>query len=151
MLFFLTLNMEVSPSINFNLFGNVLHRNETNQRRISDLRIIYDGALCEDIVPGSHYVLTKHLQVRWSRNRRASLYSIVFSFHDKIGNMEEYKDPGNSGIPHTTGTFFLFSLRGMYFIASSVEKQLFFERSICILASLQSFIWINIVISEKFE
>ena len=40
------------------------------------------------------------------------LYAIIFSFHDKIRSMEEDKDPENSSISHT-GTFFLFSVRGI--------------------------------------
>ena len=40
------------------------------------------------------------------------LYAIIFSFHDKIGSMEEDKDPENSSILHT-GTFFLFLVRGI--------------------------------------
>ena len=40
------------------------------------------------------------------------LYAIIFSFHDKTGSMEEYKDPENSIISHT-GTFFLFSVKGI--------------------------------------
>ena len=61
----------MSTSLNFNLFGNVLHRKQKSQRRISDPRIIYDGALCDNIMSGSHFVLTKQLQLRWSMNRRA--------------------------------------------------------------------------------
>ena len=38
------------------------------------------------------------------------LYAVIFSFHDKIGSMEEDKDLENSSILHT-GTFFLFSVR----------------------------------------
>ena len=41
-----------------------------------------------------------------------SLYDIIFIFHDEIGNMEEDKDPKDSSISHT-GTFFLFSVRGI--------------------------------------
>ena len=40
------------------------------------------------------------------------LYAIIFRFHYKIGSMEEDKDPENSSISHT-GTFFLFSVRGI--------------------------------------
>ena len=40
------------------------------------------------------------------------LYAIIFSFHDKIGIMEEEKDQENSKISNT-GTFFLSSVRGI--------------------------------------
>ena len=40
------------------------------------------------------------------------LYAIIFSFHDKIGIMEEDKKQENSRISYT-GTFFLFSMRGI--------------------------------------
>ena len=67
------------------------------------------------------------------------LYAFIFSFQDKIGIMEEDKDQENSSISHT-GTFFLFSLRGIYFFASSAEKHWFFDRFICILAFLLALI-----------
>ena len=40
------------------------------------------------------------------------LYTINFSFHGQIGIMEEDKDPEKSSISYT-GTFFLFSVRGI--------------------------------------
>ena len=40
------------------------------------------------------------------------LYAIIFSFNDKIGSMEEDKDPEDLNISHT-GTFFHFSVRGI--------------------------------------
>ena len=40
------------------------------------------------------------------------LYAIIFSFHDKIESMVVEIDPENSIISHT-GTFFLFSMRGI--------------------------------------
>ena len=43
-----------STLLNFNNFGNALHRKWTNQRRISASYIIYDDALCDSIMPGSH-------------------------------------------------------------------------------------------------
>ena len=78
------------------------------------------------------------------------LYAIIFSFHDKIGLEEEDKDQEHSNIPYT-GTFFLFSVRGIKFSASSAEKHSFFNRSICILAFLQSVVWINTLILEIFK
>ena len=98
-------------SLSFNLFGNVLHRKQTNLRRISGSQIIYDGALCDN---ESYFVLTKQLQLRWWRNRRAASVCI-FSFHDKIGIMEEDKDQENSSISYI-GTFFLFSVQGIQFL-----------------------------------
>ena len=64
--------------------------------------------------------------------------------------MEEEKDLEYTSISHT-GTFFLFLVRGMQFIASSAEKQLLFDISICILAFLQLVIWINTFILKIFE
>ena len=40
------------------------------------------------------------------------LYAIIFSFHDKTEIVDEDKDQKNSSISFT-GTFFLFSVRGM--------------------------------------
>ena len=53
-----------SALLNFNLFGNVLHRKQTNQRRISDLHIICDGVLCDNIMSESQFVLTKQLHLK---------------------------------------------------------------------------------------
>ena len=78
------------------------------------------------------------------------VYAIIFNFHDKIGCMWEDKDQKDSNISHT-GTFVLFSVRGISFIGSSGEKWLFFDRFICILAFLQSVIWINTIIFEILE
>ena len=55
------------------------------------------------------------------------LYAIIFSFHDIIKSMEEDKNPENSSVSHT-GTFFLVSVRGIYFFSSSAEKRLFFDK-----------------------
>ena len=60
------------------------------------------------------------------------LYAIIFNFHDKTGNMGEDKDL-EDWIISDTGTLFLFLVQGISFIASSAEKWLFFDRSICIL------------------
>ena len=68
----------MSTSLNFNLFGEVLDRKQTNQRRISDPQIMYDGALCDNIMLEIHFVLTKQLQLRCWRNRRtASIVSMI--------------------------------------------------------------------------
>ena len=75
------------------------------------------------------------------------LYAIFFSFHDKVGIMEEDKNQENSSILYT-GNLFFFTVRGIY---SSAEKQLFFDRSSCILPFLQSVIWINTLILEIFK
>ena len=52
------------------------------------------------------------------------------------------QNPEESNISHT-GSSFLFSVRE---IQLNIEKWLLFDRSICILAFLKSFIWINILI-----
>ena len=83
-------------------------------------------------------------------NIELPLYPIIFSFHDKIGIMEDEKDEENSDISYI-GTFFLFWVRGKYFFASSAEEQLFFDRSICTLSILQSVIWINTLVFEIFK
>ena len=67
-LFFFTLNTLMSTLLNFNLFGNVLHRKQKKQRRISKSHIIYDEVLCGNIMSGSHCVLTKQVQLRWCMN-----------------------------------------------------------------------------------
>ena len=67
----------------------------------------------------------------------------------KFNALGEDKDTGDSGISQTDA-FLLFSVLGILFISSSAEKLLFFDRSIYILAFLQSVtlngnIWINSV------
>ena len=94
----------MSTALNFNLFGNVFHRKQANQRRISDPKIIYDGALC---VNRSHFVSQSSSNLDDGGIVELPLYAIIFSFHDKIGSIGEDKDPENSSISHT-GTF-LFS------------------------------------------
>ena len=106
----------MSTSLNFNLFGNFLHRKQTNQRRISDPHLIYDEAPFGNIFSGNNYFLRKQPQLRWCRNRRPVSVRYYFSFHQKIGSSEEDKDPEDSSISHT-GDFFLFSVRGILFNA----------------------------------
>ena len=56
---------------NFNLFGNVLHRKQISQWPILDPQIIFDGAICDNML-GSQNVLSKQLQSRRSRNGRSA-------------------------------------------------------------------------------
>ena len=79
-LFFLTLNMQMFTFLNFNLFSNVSLRKKTNQRWIYDPHIIYDGALCDSIMSGSHYVLTEQLQLRWYWNQRPAFVCYCLQF-----------------------------------------------------------------------
>ena len=62
----------MSTWLNFNFFGNVSHRKKITQQNISDPQIIYDGALCDNMTPGSHFALTKQVKLTWWRNRKAS-------------------------------------------------------------------------------
>ena len=87
----------MSTSLNFNLFGNVLHRKQTNQKQISDTKIIYDGVLC---VNGSHFGGVVELP----------LHAIIFSCHEKIGSMGEDKDPEDSTF-HIMVPFFFSKLQ----------------------------------------
>ena len=57
--------------LNFNLFGNVLHRKQISQWPILDPQIIFDGAICDNML-GSQNVLSKQLQSRRSRNGRSA-------------------------------------------------------------------------------
>ena len=65
--------------LKFDVFGNVSHRKK-NHRRISDPQIIYDEALCDNIISGSHFALTKQLQLRWWRNRKAASVCYYLQF-----------------------------------------------------------------------
>ena len=127
----------MSISLNFNIFGNVLQRKQTNKRWISDPHIIFDGA---------HYIRKSlpHWQNRSNLDDVGLVNLPLFSFHDKRGQKRR-------GLKHFTYWYlFFFSVRAIKFIASSVKKLLFFDRSICILVFLQSFIWINLLILEIF-
>ena len=95
-LFFLTLNMKMLISLNFNLFGNVLHKNQKNQRWISDPHIIYDGALCDNIISGGHYLLTSNSNL----DDVGVIDLPLFSFHDKRGQKRR-------GLKHFTYCYLL--------------------------------------------
>ena len=107
-------------------------------------------ALCDNVMLGIQCILRKQFQRRWCRNRRpASVCYLLSSVSMTKLELLEGQRPRGS-ILHT-GTLFLFLVRGIWFIASCVEKHLFFDSSICIQALRQSFIWINILILEIFE
>ena len=44
-------------------FGNVSHTKKQT-KDVLDAQIIYDGALCNNIILGSYFALTKQLQIR---------------------------------------------------------------------------------------
>ena len=80
-----------------------LTEKKTNHRRISDPQIIYDGALCDNIISGSHFALTLAAPMM-KKNRKAASLCYYLQFHEKIGSMGEEK--------YHIGTFFLFLVRG---------------------------------------
>ena len=89
--------------LNFNLFGNVLHRRQTNKMRILDLKIIYDGDLCDNIMLGSQSQSNSNLDDRGIVE--LSLYAIIFNFHDeiqRIGGRQRHR-----GLRHFTNWCFL--------------------------------------------
>ena len=90
-----------------------LTKKKTNQGWIWDQQIIYDGALCGNIISESHFAL--HWQSSSNLDDegivKLPLYAIIFSSVDKIGSMGGEKNPEDSSISHI-GTFFLFSVRG---------------------------------------
>ena len=73
-------------------------------------QIIYDGALCDNIISGSHFALTLAAPMM-KKNRKAASLCYYLQFHEKIGSMGEEKNPEDSSISHI-GTFFLFLVRG---------------------------------------
>ena len=103
-LFFFTLNMKMLISLNFNLFSCILHRKQTNQSRISDSHIIYDGPLCDNIISGSHYLIDKTTQIQMMWESQTCLSSVSM--------IKEDKNAEHSSISHS-GTFFLFSVRAI--------------------------------------
>ena len=99
----------MSTWLNFNLFGYVSHRKKTNQRGILDLQIIYDEALCDNIISGSHFALTKQLQLRWWRNRKAASVCCYLQFPWKNWNHGRGEKPG--GLKHFTCWYLISFLR----------------------------------------
>ena len=77
-----------------------LRKKQTNQRRISDPQIIYDGALCDNIISGSHYALTKQLQLRWWRNRKAA--SVCYYLQFPWENWKHGRGEKPGGLKHFT-------------------------------------------------
>ena len=93
----------MSTWLNFNIFGNVYHRKKT-QVNLGPT----DGALCDNIISGSHFALTKQLQLRWWRNRKAAslCYYLKFSWENwKHGRGEK---PG--GLKHLTNWHLIYFL-----------------------------------------
>ena len=88
--------------LNFNLF----HRKKTNQRRILDPQIIYDGALCDNVISGSHFGLAKQLQRRWWRNRKAA--SVCYYLQFPWENWKHGRGEKPGGLKHFT-YWYLFS------------------------------------------
>ena len=128
--------------LNFNLS----HRKKTSQRRISDPQIIYDGALCDIIISGSHFALTKQLQLRWWRNRKAA--SVCYYLQFPWENWKHGRGEKPGGLKHFTN-WYLFSLPSAR--ENNLLKRFFFDISICILAFLKSIIWINSLTLEILE
>lgn len=126
----------MSILINLNLFGNVLHSTQTNQRWISDLQLIWDGGFkiyCQEVI--SYWQSSTNLDD--GEILELLLFAIIFSFYGKIESIGEDKDLEDSRISHT-GTFF-------FFLGASKKVYIF------ILGFLQSVIWINSFIFEIFE
>ena len=89
----------MSTWLSFYLFGNVSHRKKV-QRWISDPQIIYDEALCDNIISRSHFALTKQLQLRRWRNRKAASVWYYLQFPWKNWNHGRVEKPG--GLKHFT-------------------------------------------------
>ena len=83
-----------------------LTEKKTNQRRISDLQIIYDGALCDNI-SRSHFALTKELQHRRWRNRKTTSVCYYLQFP----NWKHDRGEKPRGLKHFT-YWYLVSLLG---------------------------------------
>ena len=104
----------MSTSLNFDLFGNVLHRKQKSQRRISDSQIIYNGALCDSIMSGTNFVLTKQLQRRRWMNRRAA--SVCYDFQFPWWNWKHGGEWRPRGLKHFTYWYLLSFLGTMNII-----------------------------------
>ena len=146
--------------LNFNFFGNALRRKQTiflamlctENKPEADftLLIIYYASFCDNVMSGSLCAWENSSNLDDGGIVDLPLYAIIFGLHDKIGSIEEDKDPEDSSIHILVSSLFI-SVREIWFIASCVEKLLFSDRSICIPAFLQSFIWIKSLILEIFK
>ena len=86
-------------------------KKKKTHRWISDPQIIYNEALCDNIILGSHFALTRQFQLRWWRNGKAAsvCYYLQFPWENwKRGRGENPEGSSNSHI----GTLFLFSVQG---------------------------------------
>ena len=126
----------MSTWLSFYLFGNVSHRKKV-QKRISDPQIIYEEAFCDNITSRIHFALTKQLQLRRWRNRKAASACYYLQFPGENWNHGRVEKSG--GLKHFTYWYRISFLGSREIIkAFSAEKWFFFDISICILAFLQS-------------
>ena len=77
-----------------------LTEKKKHHRQISDLQIIYDGALCDNVISRSHYALAKQLQRRWRRNRKAA--SVCYSLQFPWENWKHGRGKLVGGLQHIT-------------------------------------------------
>ena len=77
-----------------------LQRKNTHHRQISDPQIIYDGALCGNVISGSHFPLAKQLQLRWRRNRKAA--SVCYHLQFPWENWKHGRGEKSRGLQHIT-------------------------------------------------
>ena len=70
-----------------------MHRKQTNQRWISDSQIIYDGALCDNIMSGGHFIMIKSSNLHGEGIVELPLHAIIFSIHDKLKGWRRTKTP----------------------------------------------------------
>ena len=85
-----------------------LQRKNTCHRQISDPKIIYDGALCGNVISGSHFPLAKELQLRWRRNRKAA--SVCYHLQFPWENWKHGRGENPGGLQHITYWYLIYFL-----------------------------------------
>ena len=141
----------MSTGLSFNRFGNVSHRKKNQTKGGSRTR---RSSTMELFVTIQYKEVIWHWQSSCNLNDegivKLPLYDITFNFHEKIGGMGGEKNPEDSSISHI-GFLFLFLVRGKITYYFLYWEMVPFEISICILAFLQSSIWIYSLILEILE
>ena len=131
-------------SLSFNIFGNILHR---KQRK-------YKGGSRTPRSSMIELFVTMEVVSYWQSSPNLDYGGIVelplYVTSVSMIKLESWRKTRE--LKHFIYWYLLSFLgtRNVIF-ASSAEKQLFFDRSICILAFLKSFIWINTLILEIFK
>ena len=132
--------------LNFNLSHRKKNKPEVDLGPAAHSMVLFVTIQYQEVI--SHWQSSSNLDDE-GKIVKLPLYAIIFSSRQKIGSMGDKENPEDSNISHIR-TFFLFSVRGKIIYYFHCWKTVLLW-SICILAFLQSVIWINSIILEILE